>query len=306
MRVLIVGAGAVGGYFGAKLAAAGNEVVFTARGEHLAALRRAGLVVEQASGELRLAFVDAVDSARGRGPFDLLLVCVKAHHTVAALDGVAAELADGAIVLSLQNGIESEATIERLLGMRSLLSGTAYVGVELVAPGVIRHTSGGTIVAGEIDGRPSERLERLERMLAAASIELLVPPDVRRAKWQKLAWNAAFNLVCALSGATIGGVLDDPEARAVAAAVMSEVEAVAGAAGVTFETAYVPRILRKAERLHRAVRPSTLQDREKRKPLEHEALTGVVVRLGKLHGVATPFTETLDRLARLVSERPAA
>src|SRR6202008_3526150 len=102
-----------------------------------------------------------------------------------------------------QNGVESEEAIERLLGLPALLRATAYVGVELIRPGVIYHTSGGTIVVGELDDRRSSRLDRLERFLREASIDVIVPPDIRRAKWQKLAWNASFNLVCALSGATI-------------------------------------------------------------------------------------------------------
>jgi len=301
VRVLIVGTGAVGGYFGAKLARFGHDVVFTARGENLEALRRRGLTIEQTDGNLHVDGIRAVESPRGEGPFGLVLVCVKVQHTETALAGLSAEIQSHALVLSLQNGVESEEAIERLLGLPELLRGTAYVGVELVSPGVIHHTSGGTIVVGEIDGRRSERLESLERLLRDAAIDVIVPPDIRRAKWQKLAWNASFNLVSALSGAPIGGILDSPEARRVIETVMAEVEAVAAAESVPFEVEYIPRVLKLAERLHRAVRPSTLQDRDKRKPLEHDALTGAVVRFGERHGIATPMSRTLDRLARLVS-----
>ena len=279
--------------------------MFTARRENLDALRLRGLTIERAEGDLHVGAPRATESPRGEGPFGLVLVCVKAQHTDTALAGLGPELESGAIVISLQNGVESEDRIEQLLGVPPLLRATAYVGVELVRPGVVRHTSGGTIVVGEIDGRPSKRLERLERLLREAAIEVIVPPDILRAKWQKLAWNASFNLVCALSGATIGAILDNPEARGLVAQAMAEVEAVASAEGVAFEVEYVPRVLRLAERLHRAVRPSTLQDREKRRPLEHEALTGAVVRFGERHGIATPINRTLDRLARLVSERSA-
>jgi 2-dehydropantoate 2-reductase len=277
-------------------------VVFTARGDNLEALRVRGLTIERAEGDLHVRAPRAAGSPRGEGPFEVVLVCVKAQHTDAALAGLAPELEPGATVISLQNGVESEDTIEQLLGMPPLLRATAYVGVELVRPGVVRHTSGGTIVVGETDGRRSKRLERLERLLGEAAIEVIVPPDILRAKWQKLAWNASFNLVCALSGATIGAILDDPEARGLVERAMAEVEAVSSAEGVAFEVDYVPRVLRLAERLHRGVRPSTLQDREKRKPLEHEALTGAVVRFGERHGIATPVNRTFDRLARLVSE----
>ncbi|MBI2963766.1 MAG: 2-dehydropantoate 2-reductase [Deltaproteobacteria bacterium] len=301
MRALIVGTGAVGGYFGAKLARAGHAVVFVARGENLRALAERGLEIDAAASRSRLCPVRAVASARGEGPFDLVLVCVKVPDTASALGGVAAELAPRAIVLSLQNGIESEPTIERLLGLPPLLRALAYVGAELVAPGVVRHTSGGTIVVGEIGALRSERLERLRRWLEEASIEVVVAADILRAKWQKLAWNAAFNLVAALGGATIGAILDRPEARRVIAAAMAEVEAVARAEGVEFEPDYVHRVMSRADRDHRAVRPSTLQDRDRRKPLEHAALCGAVVRFAARHGIPTPVNETLDALARLAS-----
>jgi len=301
LSTLIVGAGAVGGYFGAKLARAANEVVFVARGEHLRALRARGLELRGVGGDFTVAPVRAVDSARGSGPFDLVLVCVKAQDTETALLDVGDELASDALVASLQNGVESEAVIERLLGLPPMLRALAYVGAEVVAPGVIHHASGGSVVIGEPDDRRSPRLERVERFLSSADIEVVVPASIARAKWQKLAWNASFNVIAALTGATIGATLGDPESRRLVEAVMREVEAVAVAQGITFDTDHVTRVLRHAQRNLGFVRPSTLQDREKGKPLEHDALTGAVVRFGKRHGVPTPVCETLDTLARVVS-----
>jgi 2-dehydropantoate 2-reductase len=286
MRILIVGAGAVGGYFGAKLARAGHEVVFTARGANLEALCASGLTIDGVEGRFTISPAHAVESPHGQGPF---------------ARGLAAELAPGADVVSLQNGVESEPMIERLLGIPPILRAIAYVGAELVAPGVVRHASGGTIVVGELDDRRSERLERVEGALRDAGIDVVVPPSIQRAKWQKLAWNASFNLISALTGATIGGTLADPESRALVEATMREVEAVANAQGIEFDPDHVRRVMRHAERNLGFVRPSTLQDREKGKPLEHDALSGAVVRLGSKHGVATPVSRTLDALARLVS-----
>jgi 2-dehydropantoate 2-reductase len=181
-----------------------------------------------------------------------------------------------------------------------MIRGLAYVGVELVAPGVVRHSSGGTVLIGERDDRPSQRVARLERLLREASIDVVVPPSMARAKWQKLSWNASFNVICALSGATIGGALADPEGRRLVEAAMREVEAVARAQAIEFEPGHIPNMLRYAERIG-FVRPSTLQDRERGKPLEHDALTGAVVRFGSRFGVPIPVNQTLDALARLVS-----
>jgi len=301
LRTLIVGAGAVGGYFGAKLARAGNYVVFTARGDHLRALQAHGLAMRGISGELTIAPARAVESAIGSGPFSLVLVCVKFQDTEPALRALRAELAPDALVVSLQNGVESESLIERVLDLAPILRGLAYVGSEIVAPGVLHHASGGTIVVGEPDDRRSPRLQRLERFLTAAGIEVVVPPDIARAKWQKLAWNAAFNVVAALTGATIGGTLADPESRALVEAAMREVEAVALAQGIRFEDDHITRVLRHAARNLGFIRPSTLQDRSRGKPLEHDALTGAVVRFGARHGVPTPVCSTLDALAHIVS-----
>jgi 2-dehydropantoate 2-reductase len=303
LRVLVVGSGAVGGFYGAKLARSDNSVCFLARGENLRALRTRGLRVEGPAGDLSVAPVEARESARGAGPFDLALVCVKAQDSEGAIAGLGDELAPGAIVLSLQNGVESEETIERALGLPPILRGLAYVGTELTAPGVIRHTSGGTAVLGEADDRRSPRLERLLGLFHAAGIDTQVPESMTRAKWQKLAWNASFNMVSALTGAELGRVLDHAPARALVEASMGETEQVAASLGIAFEKDYIARVTRLAERAHRAVRPSTLQDREKGKPLEHAALSGAVVRFGERAGVPTPVNRTLDALASLVTQR---
>ncbi|MGH7820290.1 MAG: ketopantoate reductase family protein, partial [Candidatus Binatia bacterium] len=176
MRTLVVGAGAVGGYFGAKLVRAGVPVTFVARGETLRRLRERGLRIDSArEGLLRIEPVDGVESPAARGPFDLVLVCVKAQDTADALRDVAAGLDPDAIILSLQNGVESEETIERLLGIPPMLRALAFIGAESVEPGIVRHVSGGTIVVGEPDDRPSPRLDRLTSALRAAAIEVRMP-----------------------------------------------------------------------------------------------------------------------------------
>jgi len=300
MRTLIVGAGAVGGYYGAKLARAGHEVVFTARGRNLEAIRDRGLRLESVEGTTVVSPARALETPRGEPAFELILICVKAQHTEAALTDLRRAVGHGTLVVSLQNGVESEELIERSLGIEPMLRGLAYVGVELVAPGTVRHSSGGTVVIGEPDDRPSSRLRRLAELLREASIEVVVPESIVRAKWQKLAWNAAFNIICALTGVTIGAALADSKGRRLVETAMREVEAVAKAQGIEFDPDHVAKMLQYAEQIG-FVRPSTLQDREKGKSLEHDALTGAVVRYGERFGVPTPVNQTLDELARLIS-----
>jgi 2-dehydropantoate 2-reductase len=300
MRTLIVGAGAVGGYYGAKLARAGHDVVFTARGHNLEAIRDRGLRLESMEGPIVVSPARVLETPRCEPAFELVLICVKAQHTEAALEDVREVMRSSTLVLSLQNGVESEALIERSLGIAPMVRGLAYVGVELVAPGTIRHSSGGTVVIGEPDDRPSLRLERLAKLLREASIDVVVPDSITRAKWQKLAWNASFNIICALTGATIGAAVADSKGRGLVEMAMREVEAVAVAQGIRFDPDHIPNMLQYAQKIG-FVRPSTLQDRQKGKPLEHEALTGAVVRFGERFGVRTPVNQTLDGLARLVS-----
>lgn len=300
MRTLIVGTGAVGGYYGAKLARAGHDVVFTARGRNLEAIRDRGLRLESFESPIVVSPARALETPQGEAVFELILICVKAQDTEAAVEDLRSAVGADTLLLSLQNGVESEALIERLLGIGPMIRGLAYVGVELVAPGTVRHSSGGRVVIGESDDRLSSRLRRLEGLLREASIEVLVPESIARAKWQKLAWNAAFNIICALTGVTIGAALADPKSRRLVEAAMSEVEQVAAAQGIEFEHDHIPKMLQYAERIG-FVRPSTLQDREKGKALEHDALTGAVGRFGDRFGVPTPVNHTLDGLARLVS-----
>jgi 2-dehydropantoate 2-reductase len=300
MRTLIVGAGAVGGYYGAKLARAGHDVVFTARGRNLKVIRDRGLRLESVEGPIVVSPARALETPRGEATFELVLICVKAQHTEAALAELRGAVGASTLVLSLQNGVESEELIERSLGISPMVRGLAYVGVELVGPGTVRHSSGGTVVIGEPHDRPSSRLRRLAELLREASIEVVVPESIVRAKWQKLAWNASFNIICALTGVTIGAALADSKSRRLVETAMREVEAVAEAQGIEFDPDHIPKMLQYAERIG-FVRPSTLQDREKGKSLEHDALTGAVVRYGERFGVPTPVNQTLDGLARLVS-----
>lgn len=300
-----MGTGAVGGYFGGKLARAGHDVTFAARGANLRALRERGLRVEGADDDFHVAPVTAVGAIAETGSFDLVLVCVKVQDTLAAVSGLQSHLARDGLVVSLQNGIENEERIESALGLPPMLRALAFVGVELTAPGVIHVVERGTIVAGEPDGGRSERLSRLEALLYGAGIEVRIPQDIRRAKWQKLAWNAAFNVVAAVSRRNVAEILARPVARRLVEAVMGEVQAVAAAQGIEFERDHIPRVLRVTERDIGPLRPSTLQDRERGKPLEHAALTGAVVRFGERFGVPTPINRTLDALAELISP-PAA
>src|SRR5581483_5744326 len=209
MHVLVHGAGAVGGYFGALLQRGGHAVTLVARGDNLAALARDGLTVRLPDGTLHVAPVRAVARPADAPPADVVLVCVKSYDTRAAAEALRPVVGHDTIVLSLQNGIENEDILADVLGLPPLLIGLTRIGVALVAPGTVAYSGRGEIIFGEPDGTESPRARRLADALAAARIPHQLRRNVRVAAWEKLAWNAGFNAVTALTQTTVAEALAD-------------------------------------------------------------------------------------------------
>jgi 2-dehydropantoate 2-reductase len=300
LRTLILGSGAVGGFFGGRLAQAGEAVVFVARGRTFEALRRDGLRIESAGGVARLQPISAVEQPRDAGRCDVVLVCVKSPQTAAAVELLRPIVDAATIVLSLQNGVENEAQLASGLGLPPLLGAIAHIGAEMTAPGVVRHDSGGRIVFGEADGTRSARVARLVELFTRAAIDHRVSGNIAVMLWDKLAWNAPFNSLSALTRLTVGELLADAAHRATLRAAMLEVVAVARAGGVGLEAARVDDILEHSAHALAPLRTSMLQDVERGRSLEREALTGAVLRAAARAGVAVPVIRQLDaRLARL-------
>jgi 2-dehydropantoate 2-reductase len=303
MRTLVVGVGAVGGYFGGRLALAGEAVAFVARAATLAALRDDGLRIVDRAGTTHLERVHVVSNPADVGPCDLVLVCVKSYDTEAVAAALHPVVRPDTIVLSLQNGIENETILAAALRIPPLLGGLTHIGAEQVAPGVIRHNSGGRIVFGELDGRVSERCERVAAHFRRAGVDHHLSRHIAILMWDKLAWNAAFNAVTTVTRRTVGAVLARPDGRATVRAAMLEVVAVANAAGVALDAGRVdPEIERSARELGH-LRTSMLQDRERGGRLEHEALNGAVLRAAERSAVAVPVNRVLYGLLSTLDER---
>ena len=299
-RVLVMGTGALGAFYGGRLAQAGVDVVFVARGATLAALRSDGLVIESAHGVERVAPVRAVATPAEAGPCSVVLVCVKSYDTDAAIAALRPVVGSDTIVLSLQNGIENEERLAAGLGLPPLLAGMTQIGAELVAPGVVRVDSGGRIVFGELDGRATPRAARLAALFAGAGIDHRLARRIAVMLWDKLAWNAAFNAATAVTRRTVGEVLADPDGSALVRAAMLEVVAVAQASGVPLAAEKVDEALRHSAAELGMLKTSMLQDLELGRPMEIQALLGVVVELGDLAEVNTPL---LDAILALVAQR---
>ena len=270
MKILVMGAGAIGAYFGARLQQAGEDVVYCARGENLRVLRERGLDITSIRGDLRLGPVVATDDPRQFAPYDLILFCVKVYDTEAAAAQIRGCLAPGGAILTLQNGVENEDRLTALFGAGSVMGGNARVGVELTAPGKIVHQTTGTIEFGELDGIITPRADAIAQAMRRAGIFGALSTNIRASRWDKLMWNAAFNTVTTLTRRTVGEVLDDPEGYALVRNLMMEVRAAAAADGVELSGERIAQILTHSDRNLRPLKTSTLQDLERGKPLEVE------------------------------------
>ena len=283
-----MGSGGVGGYFGAKLLRGGTGVTMVARGLHLEAMRRAGLTIRSAvEGEsvVRPAMVERLE---GVARADAVLFCVKSFDTEGAAARLWSILGPDTPVLSLQNGVDNEEKIDAGLGAGRAMGGVAQVFATIEAPGVIRHNAFGRIILGEMDGRVSERAERLRDAFVRAQIPVELSGDIRRALWEK------YILLCAVAGTTavtretIGVVRDTPATWRLFRALVEETTALARATGVTLPDDTVDQTLKVAESIPPGNRASLAQDLLQGRRLELEALHGHASRLGERLGVATP------------------
>lgn len=289
MKIVVLGAGGVGGYFGARLAADGNEVTFIARGEHAAAMRRDGLEVRSPDGDFRVAPVRLMDDPLEVGLVDAVLIAVKMYDLEAATAAVRPLLQIDTAVVPFQNGVEAAAIVERGLGRRYVCPGIAYVAAGIEAPGVVRHGGGmARLLFGERDGRPSWRTEMLEAACRGAGIAAAVSPAIEAEVWRKFLFLAPFAAATCLARAPIGAVREDPGSWARFVAMVEEAAAVAGARGVALPADVARERVAFAQKLPAGMGSSMLHDLEAGRRLELDWLTGAVVRLAAAAGVDAP------------------
>jgi 2-dehydropantoate 2-reductase len=300
MKVVVFGAGAVGAFYGGLLARAGHDVRFVARGPQLEALRSRGLRISSFSlGEIELPPLPATDRARDLGRAELVLVAVKAHQTAAILDDLQPLVDSTTVLTALQNGIESDDVLAARFGAHRIVSAVVYVGATLEQPGLVRHVAAGTLVIGDRGGVGAERLEAVRGVLASTGLPVRVTPEIDRQRWHKLIWNASFNAVSALTLRTSQDLLAAPASRELLLGVMREVAAVARARGIALGEPDIEQLVAATEKAS-PIRTSMLVDRERGRPMETEAIVGVVVRQGREAGVPTPMAAVLYALLKAV------
>ena len=294
MRIAVIGAGGVGGYFGARLAQAGNDVVFVARGGHLAAMRVDGLRIESAVGDLVLPRVAATDDPASLEPVDVVMFCVKLWDVEQSAAQIAPLVARGGVVIPFQNGIDAVDIVTRVVGASHVLGGVAYIAASIKAPGVIAHV--GTMArlrVGAFDVPLAPRAQGFVDACAAAGVEAEHVQDIRRALWEKFVFlNAASGLTC-LARQPLGVIRTDAELRATFVASMRETIAVANAKGLEFPDDFIARQLRALDGLPAEMRASMLHDLSAGRRLEAPWLCGRVAELAPSLHVAAPVNATI-------------
>lgn len=290
MRIAIVGAGAVGCYFGGRLAEAGNTVHFLARGEQLRALRENGLSVHSELGDLRQLEVEATDDPHGIGPADVVLVTVKSYDLPEAINAVQLLIDDDTAVIGLQNGVTAEEELSQAIGEDRVLGGVAYIEAVVASPGAVEHRSSfARLVFGELDGNASARARDFEEACRAAGIEAQLSEDIVAELWKKWVFICAFSGMTALCRRPIGEIMADPDLSASYRLILEEVAALAGARGVELpEDLVEERFAFSRDVLDPRMRSSLLADLEAGKRLEVDALNGHAVRMGRRLAVSTP------------------
>jgi len=290
MKIAMMGSGGVGGFFGGRLAHAGYDVSFVARGAHLAAMRQQGLVIEsEVHGDIRIPTVRATDEPASLGPVDLVILSVKLWDTEAAIRQIKPLLKPGTGVLSLQNGVIKDDILHRELGEAPVMGGVCYVATTIARPGVILQTGPmQRVVIGEYDGRPSERARLLHEALLKAGVNAELSGDVRRAIWEKYAFLVGISATTAAMRTTIGPIRKNPRARAFLLEIFRETVAVGRAQGIALPADYADACLVRADGLPEDMVASMAHDLQRGNRLEVEWLSGGVVQLGAAAGVPTP------------------
>lgn len=315
MKICIFGAGAIGGYLAVRLAGAGADVSLVARGPHLAAIKEKGLTL--ISGDNReTVHLPSTDDPSELGPQDYLIIAVKAHSIPPVAEKMAPLLGPETAVVPAVNGVPwwyfhgldgpwQDRRIEtvdpggvqwRVFGPERVIGCVVYPAAEIAEPGTVRHISLDRVPIGEPDGSRSERATALSKMMIAGGVKAPVRPRIRDDIWIKLWGNLSFNPISVLTGATLAEIAGDPDVRAIVRAMMVEAQAIGETLGVRFPIDVDRRIEGGAEVGDH--KTSTLQDFERGRPLELDALVGAVVEMGRITEVPTPMIQTILALTR--------
>ena len=303
MRIVVMGTGGVGGYFGARLASAGHEVVFVARGKHLEAIRANGLFIESTRGDLHLQSVNVVETPDKAEAADIVMLGVKLWDTETAADAIKPLTDRGAAAVSFQNGVMKDEILSERLGTSRVIGGVCYIASEIVSPGRIRHS--GTmqkLVFGESDGSVSPRVNQFRDACVEAGIDVEISSDIRLATWEKFVFLVGLSGTTGLARVPIGPIRTHPRSRAFLRDVMDEVVQVGRAESVALPADYADQRLAFCDQIPATMTSSMHNDLERGNRLEVRWLAGDVVVRGEREGIATPCNRAVFDMLSVHSE----
>jgi len=294
MKILIMGTGGVGGYYGGLLAQQGNEVTFIARGAHLYAIRHEGLKVNSVHGNFIVSPANATDGPIHVGPVDLILFCVKAYSTDEAAQAIRPAVGLDTAVLSLQNGIDAAERIGKVIGMEHVLGGATWLSSAVEAPGVIKQVSQfRRVVLGELDGTRSERIQSVYEVLKNTGITVEISENIFKVLWTKFVFISAVSSMGSLTRFPMGEYRSIPETRAMITGLMREVEALARAQRIELDEDVVQKSLDFMDSAAPHIKASMQLDVESGHRTELEAMVGVIGRKGRELNVPTPVADLI-------------
>jgi 2-dehydropantoate 2-reductase len=289
MRIAIVGAGGVGGYFGGRLAATGADVHFMARGAHLEAMRANGLRIISPKGDVHIPRVNATDDPAAIGPADVVFFAVKLYDADAAVRMLPPLVGSQTIVLPFQNGVDGVDIVSRAVGREHAGGGTCYVSAAIAEPGVIRHTAMDHLIFGELDGSRSTRLEQLLDACSLTNFQSTLSADINVDIWTKFTRLSVLSAMTTVTRSPLGVIMKDPDLRQMLKDAVAEALAVARAKGIGVRGDMVDDVVKAYDALPPQTKASMLVDLESGRRLELPWLSGAVSRIGREVGVPTPI-----------------
>lgn len=295
MRIAVMGAGALGGYIGGRLATAGHQVTLIARGAHLEALQSNGLRIQSPKGNLHLPEVDATNDPSSVGKVDVVMFMVKNYDVEDAAHAIKPMLSAKTMVVTGQNGISAWERLGKIIGVEKVLPGVVRFPANIASPGVIRHTAeNDTVSFGEVDGLASKRCQNFKDALIEAGITTIIPDNIIHDLWTKFIVQSALSSMTALTRLDIGPLRDNPASRQLFLDAMNEADSVGRAVVPELPLGNVEQSWKFMGNLPRTMHASMLDDLNNGKPIEVNYLSGEVVRLGELYGVPTPIHDVLN------------
>jgi len=292
MKILVMGTGGVGGYYGGLLAQEGNEVTFISRGAHLYAIRHEGLKVKSVHGDFTIFPANATEDPAKAEPVDLVLFCVKTYNTDEAAEAIRPVVGPQTVVMPLQNGVEAAERIGKVIGLEHVVGGVTWLSSAVEAPGVIKQISQfRRIVLGELGGGRSERIQSIYEVLNNTGATVEISEDIQKVLWTKLVFITSVSSIGSLTRLPMGDYRSVPETRNLLASIMQEVESLARAQGVNLDGDVVQKWLEFIDDAAPHIKPSMQLDVEAGHRTELESMIGVVGRKGRELGVPTPVAD---------------